>query len=574
MMLFGLLLLATATFAASEAEYKKLVKSWTLNPDGSQEFNYKMELAIYTHTAMNSTYGESFIVYNPDYQTLTINESYTKQKDGNIVKTPDNAFVEVLPRNAANAPAYNQLKEMVVVHTGLELGATIYLDYTIKTKAGYLPQIDINEDLQQSSPVKSCEISISIPESKTLSYKIANRNEKASQSSSNGQKVYKWRFSNISAASRMIDSYHMDRQCIAANTYPSSKDMAETIYSQFEQKKTMPLVTMAEAITEKAANDKDKVVAIYQYMKGNYEMIPLSINETGYKIRPAEEVINSAYGTPAELANIMQGLLRAANIKANTLACFPDKYAEGYGLNKSIIFVETEADGNKYILATDDATIAALKTFRQYYSALNLENGTISEAKPMKLDLTFDANISADKDGKFNANVKASVPEYYLDIEGKKIKSFAGNDINSCKTNGDLAEMEYSKNISTEKAGNYIILSLPDCGTGNYLSMLALQGGKSNRLITLPGMINESYSYSVSSPANATVSSKSANKEITNSVGSVKINIKAENGKVNVSRSITISNPKIEAKDYPKFTELIRAWENQNYNSVIFEVKE
>ena len=87
-------------------------------------------------------------------------------------------------------------------------------------------------------------------------------------------------------------------------------------------------------------------------------------------------------------------------------------------------------------------------------------------------------------------------------------------------------------------------------------------------------MINESYSYSVSSPANATVSSKSANKEITNSVGSVKINIKAENGKVNVSRSITISNPKIEAKDYPKFTELIRAWENQNYNSVIFEVKE
>ena len=422
--------------------------------------------------------------------------------------------------------------------------------------------------------MKSCEISISIPESKTLSYKIANRNEKVSQSSSNGQKVYKWRFSNIPAVSRMIDSYHMDRQCIAANTYPSSKEMAETIYSQFEQKKTMPLVTMAEAITEKAANDKDKVVAIYQYIKGNYEMIPLSINETGYKIRPAEEVINSAYGTPAELANIMQGLLRAANIKANTLACFPDKSAEGYGLNKSIIFVETEANGNKYILATDDATTAALKTFRQYYSALNLENGTISEAKPMKLDLTFDANISADKDGKFNANVKASVPEYYLDIEGKKIKSFAGNDIKSCKTNGDFAEMEYSKNISTEKAGNYIILSLPDCGTGNYLSMLALQGGKSNKLITLPGMINESYSYSVSSPANATVSSKSANKEITNSVGSVKINIKAENGKVNVSRSITISNPKIEAKDYPKFTELIRAWENQNYNSVIFEVKE
>ena len=111
--------------AASDAEYKKLSKSWTLNDDGSQEFHYAMELTIYTHTAMRSAYGETFIVYNPEYQTLKINESYTKQANGAIIKTPDNAFVEVLPRAAANAPAYNHLKEMVIVHTGLELGATI-----------------------------------------------------------------------------------------------------------------------------------------------------------------------------------------------------------------------------------------------------------------------------------------------------------------------------------------------------------------------------------------------------------------------------------------------------------------
>ena len=81
--------------------------------------------ALHCTLSMNSTYGESFIVYNPDFQTLKIHSSYTRQKDGTIVKTPDNAFVEVLPRFAADAPAYNQLKEMVVVHTGLELGATI-----------------------------------------------------------------------------------------------------------------------------------------------------------------------------------------------------------------------------------------------------------------------------------------------------------------------------------------------------------------------------------------------------------------------------------------------------------------
>ena len=108
--LLCLLLMATTAFGASEAEYKKLAKTWTLNADGSQEFRYNMELTLFTHTAMNGTYGESFIVYNPQYQELKINSSYTRQKDGTIIKTPDNAFVEVLPRNAADAPAYNHLK--------------------------------------------------------------------------------------------------------------------------------------------------------------------------------------------------------------------------------------------------------------------------------------------------------------------------------------------------------------------------------------------------------------------------------------------------------------------------------
>lgn len=117
--------------SAQEAEFVKLSKYYTLHEDGSQEFRCAKELTLFTHTAMNSTYGETFIVYNPDFQKLKIHTCYTKQKDGTIIQAPENAFVEVLPRFAADAPAFNQLKEMVVVHTGLDIGSTIYLDYSI-----------------------------------------------------------------------------------------------------------------------------------------------------------------------------------------------------------------------------------------------------------------------------------------------------------------------------------------------------------------------------------------------------------------------------------------------------------
>ena len=101
----------TLPVTAREAEFKKIKESWTLQADGTQVYRQSKVLTLYTHTAMNRTYGESFITYDPRYQTLQIHESYTRQKDGNIVKTPANALVEVLPSAAANAPAFNALRE-------------------------------------------------------------------------------------------------------------------------------------------------------------------------------------------------------------------------------------------------------------------------------------------------------------------------------------------------------------------------------------------------------------------------------------------------------------------------------
>ncbi|MCD7930557.1 MAG: DUF3857 domain-containing protein [Tannerellaceae bacterium] len=142
------LLFSSAAYAAPEAEYRTLSRAYTLNANGSQKYRYSMELTLFTHTAMNRTYGESFIVYNLQYQEIKIHSSYTRQKDGTIIETPENAFVEVLHRQAANAPGHNHLKELVIVHTGLELGATIYLDYSVLTKPGYLTELDLFEEIE------------------------------------------------------------------------------------------------------------------------------------------------------------------------------------------------------------------------------------------------------------------------------------------------------------------------------------------------------------------------------------------------------------------------------------------
>ena len=131
-----------------------------MHEDGSIDFHYSKELKLLSHYAFHRLYGETFIITNTDFQTLKINEAYTIMADGKKVVTPDNAFNEVLPRFANNAPAYNHIRELVVTHTGLEVGAVIHLDYTIHSEKGYFPALMFDEVLIESSPVQELVVKV------------------------------------------------------------------------------------------------------------------------------------------------------------------------------------------------------------------------------------------------------------------------------------------------------------------------------------------------------------------------------------------------------------------------------
>lgn len=566
---FCFLLTASLSFAASEAEYKRLSKSWKLNADGSQEFSYAMELTLFTHTAMNSTYGESFIVYDPSYQTLKINESYTKQKDGTIIKTPDNAFVEVLPSKAANAPAYNGLKEMVVVHTGLELGATIFLDYTITTKAGYLPALDIYECVAQTSPVKAYNISVTIPESGSLTYKLSNRQEQPEITTANGQKTFTWELSNINALSRWKDDYRLDNPILTAHSYASSEDMAKTISRQMQNPASTPLLkTLAETVTEGATTDIDKVKAVYQYIQESYRLIPLALPVCGYRLRPLEDVINSAYGTDAELLNVFQGLLKVLGIKTNVYAALSTVDALGAGLHNAQLYLTAEAGGNTLVLATSKELTQKALMARQYFPSLDLASCEVIAPAMLQTPVVFKANISVGN-GKASAKVESSVPNYFLDLGGASSKAITARDKDAqVNCNATSASFSYAQEILPEIAGEYEIYRLPDYEFSAANSCDYVSGSKRDILLTLPVLYDESYTYSIDL-GDKELCTPTADKTVKNNVGSAEIRISKNGNNATVVRNLKLSKSQITPDEYPAYLDLMKTWADANYTQLL-----
>ncbi|WP_337942555.1 DUF3857 domain-containing protein [Parabacteroides sp.] len=559
-LLLCLLALTASLFAAPEAEYRKLSKAYILNADGSQEFRYNMELTLFTHTAMNGTYGESFIVYNPQYQELKINASYTKQKDGNIVKTPDNAFVEVLPRTAADAPAYNHLKEMVVVHTGLELGATIYLDYTLTSKPGYLPELDIYDELLQTSPVKEYTVSLSVPENKPLAYTLQNINSKPTVATEGGMKTVTWKLNNLPASSRdmFVSAANGDIPFLTASTYASNKEALNGLFAQFTPATDVQLNAIAENLTAGKKNDTEKLQAILQHVVENvgYSQVPL--RDAGFKIRSINDLFYSAYGTEAEKTNLLNGLLNAAGIQAETAASYrvnADPASLGLNAIKELVVI-AHADGKQYIMSPTSGKMAAAGWNNQT-PVISLTNaGTPVTIPTPDARINYEVSVSVSPE-KAELQVKATIGDAYLPYYGDNIAAYAGKETSS----------------QTLKANNgYVMVTLPDAPVSLAHSSYCHMNTARKENLLLPCKANEHYAYTVTIPAGMKLATPESVKTIENGAGKVVISIRQNGDKTEVERSLQLNKQLYSPAEFSNLRNLLTEWGNQSNKILLLSV--
>ena len=530
--ILGMLLLAVLPVKAeSEAEFRKLSKTYTLRADGSQELRVQKELTLFTHAAMNGLYGETFIVYDPEFQELTIHESYTRQKDGTVIKTPSNALVEVLPSSAANAPAYNHLKEMVVVHTGLELGATIYLDYSIVSKAGYLPELDVCCPVKELSPVKEFIFRLNVPAGKSVRYELLNASAKPVIAQGNGMKSFIWTLKDVAPRPYAYPSGRGNLglvQAVAsgmmpvfvASTWPGYTEAVKYLQKQFAVGNTSVVEGKVAELTQGLeGNPQAMRNAIANYMAGLYQLghCNVSLQDAGYRLRPASEVITSAYGTQAELVNLDVTLQRAAGLEAEVAVC---------ALRPSV-------DGNRGL-----ATVMSLVCQ--------------SKKMPEKVALT----------GTEEACLQPFMT--ITDLQGKKLmlESYLG-----AKEARTTDTLEVKSDKLQELADGWGIVPLSD--PTPVRSLYAYAGNTSiSEKILLPRTVDCALETIVRLPEGMKWSGH-ADKEISTACGKVVFSYKAVKGGVKVTRSIRIDRQLQTPANYKELYALLSEWRDTNNHTLV-----
>jgi len=582
----------------ADANYLKVLKEYTLNDDGSMDFHYAKELKLLTHFSFHRLYGETFIVYNTDFQKLEINSAYTIMADGKKIITPDNAFNEVLPRFSTNAPAFNNIREMVVTHTGLEVNSVINLDYTITTEKGFYPTLMGDEILAESSPINELIIKVIIPESKTLNFELLNFSGQHIVNIEDGKKIHTWTFKTIPASSKDYyqEANHGDAPRLIFST---SKDL-QRAYNNFVNQAAFDFETntsMNETVSKITSDETNQLTIALQLQKlvsGDINNLNIPLEYTGFKCRTPIETWNSNQGTQLEKVLLLSALLHKANIVAEPITVIPNIYYDKeignlLSFNNFLVRIKLKNFGEVFISANhinkqnlkfelDGSKILLLDK--------NIESLKLISNKPTTSIIDVSGSLVFENSdtlvGKMFVNVQAKANPYFTYYnDSSKIKSIIKGGISSKNiTSFEISKLtqettksqfEYKKDSPFEIISNYMSFELPYVSNGVdswHINLLPVERSVS---LEIPELIHEKYEYAVSFPEGFKPISKNVVVEIENTVGYLLIKFERSKNEIIITREIRFTKKIIEVNNYSDFREIMNSWNSKNYKKILLK---
>jgi len=579
-----------------DAIYLQLKKEYTLNTDGSWDYRYIKKQKLQTYRSFNNLYGETFIVYNPDFQSLKVNEVYTIMADGKKNPSPANAFNEVLPGFAANAPAYNKLREMVITHAGTERKAVLNIDYVLHSKKGFYPCMMGNDLLCEVEPVKELTFIIRVPSGCKLNYSILNTTATPVVTKEGDFHVYTWNFTNVPAISTE------DFQKGGNDLYPrlifsTAKDRSD-LYKEFLKRASFSYglnTDMKNVVATISTENKEKVDVILKLQEkvvNELRLYPVPLRYTRFTCRTAQETWNSNGGTPIEKAVLLAALLKEADVEANPVFMIRNSlYDESIGslMDVEDILVKTEQDGNEPVyLSVNTLNPQNLLYCSPDRAFIELQQGNVLVVKSPSLKNkismagTFTVNDKNQLSGEVSFTEDIGTNPYLMLLRDKnKAKSLFGGGLSSSDlkdpgtTKIGMNESSIGFTVQKDKPfrsdSDYYFLQLPVLTNGIESLGIHLLPKDRTTPLEIASVMEESDDFTFVLPDKMKPFIPNEKMELKNNTGVFSFEVKTKGKKVVVHKSLKLEKRLIQPSEYTDFKALLDHWNADRYREVVFK---
>jgi len=584
-----------------DAEYIEIVKEYKLQSDGSVIFSYNHKLRLNSYFAINRHYGETFIVYNPDFQTLEVKKSETTMKDGKKVQSPLNAFNEVLPRFAADSPSFNHFREMVVTHVGLERGCTIDLSYVLQTDKEFMPGLMGEEIFADYSPIHKMTVRVIIPNSENFNYELFNSDIEPKLEVRDNSKIYTWFLKDLPG--RPAEKYQPEWGEFAPRLIFSTIDSWDTIFDYIDSfmGDSLELSASTRRIVDKqleeAFDPQSKMLRLQQFVADEMGYVKCKPWIYGFKAKSAESVFMENVGSGWEKAVLLTALLKYSGAKA--YPALVSRYKEfsvevpslyqfddfvvvcRYPNMQKVYLAPTHSQGGDLMPSISNKTLFNMRKAKTIFSKIR-DYRHKDNYKRMIIVLELDDSLMIRGEGNFTfGGYFNKAFKFGSDNNSAKseIVSSIGNlnigrmEVNRLDNNESEFYVEFSSTECLEISNGYIKWKLPEFMHGfNSLNFSAAQTERVTP-ISLQSAFVESYVVSVKIPESLELVTPYFNSRLKNSVGEVDISIEKEgDNTLMIKRVLILKRSEIASSEYNCFRKLILIWQEPKFQNLVFRM--
>ena len=598
--LFTVLLSFTfATTGDADAVFINITKEYTLNSDGSTEFRYSHKVKLLTYLTVNRYFGETFIVYNPEFQKLRVTKSVTTMADGKEVSSPENAFNEVLPGFVAGAPVYQHLREMVITHTGLERGCVIELEYQITSKPGFIPYLMGEEIFGVSSPIEEMTVIVRLPKDRNLSYELLNGNISPKLSTDAQFHTFNWTKHDIPILRN--EPHHQPNAEFALrlvfSTCPSWNELSEFLQDRVQGK--LSLNDKAKIWIDKAKEDltdnKAMVLKLREIVADQVGTIRCDPKYFGYRFQGADNTFSNNYGHAWDKALLLMAVLRKAGFTTHqallsrygqiapsvpSLQQFDEAWVAVKGLGDDLFYLNPGGNQNKRAEYSQSGRMFFLPEKRDNPLITLIDRSVKENCQRVT------ANLILSEEFILSGDVQLQTRGYFHPgfdlmegqdgfVKKKLTKMFGKGEVSDImvkelgENDGAFTAQFEATNAFEDKEGFVIwTLTIPSSFDDLHISAAL---SKRFTPLQLPTRMSESVDLTVELPKNLRVFVTPTAVDMENEIGMLRIKSEIKEGKLRINRQLVLNKKIISPLEYQDFREMIVEWQAPDSRNIVFK---
>ena len=321
-----------ADFPNDDAVVLRHVQRWTLESDGGVVYEEHRWVKLFSDRAWRR-YSDPRVDFLEGSEEVELFTAVAHLPDGTVVDLPEYSTILVSPDGVFKWPVLSDWRQMVYIFSGVQNEAVLEFHYQRTSKPGVRRWLEADLRIGDIDPVVERVVEVSLPEGQELRFDLDRADRytalhahiKFVWSAEEEQldpraTTYRWEMTNVPSDADEPNSPPWRQRCgrLRFTNCPSARewvsDLTGVVESSAEQ--TERIRKFAEEAAKDEVDEANKVRAIAKKLGDSFNFVNDWRGWAGRRVRPADEVFGTCYGSRLESAGLALAALRSIGIEA------------------------------------------------------------------------------------------------------------------------------------------------------------------------------------------------------------------------------------------------------------------